>query len=280
MPTTPSRTKAKPTTNRKPALTPQSPFPFETVTQQKLVQRVTGFIYGASGAGKTFMIRSAVENPDMYPVLVCSCDSGELTLKDLIDNEKLVVAQTGLDDLSRILSFVSGPKNTFKTIVIDNLTELHRRALMTRSTMRVESGKAASIGELTMQDYGIARTQLLSVVSNYALNLKGINVFFTALSHTVVDELSGAVSYEPDLAGRLSGEVPGYCDVVGFLTVKTPSASDLRKAERAGKTLRSTRVLVTNQTRQVPIARNRGGKLGDEMVNPTLPKIRSLLLAT
>lgn len=262
------------------SVTPTNKYPFATVSSGDIPDRVTGFIYGPSGSGKTFMVRSAVEDPDMFPILVCSCDSGELTLRDLIDDDKLVVTQTGLEELSNVFNYLHSRQNRFKTVVIDNLTELHRRALMARGDQRVAEGKAKTVGEFTMQDYGIARTQILAVVSNFALQLTGMNVFFTALSTTVTDELSGAVSYEPDIAGRLSGEVPGYCDVVGYLTVDTPSAAEVRKAEREGRTLPIERVLITNATRQVPIARNRGGKLGDKVQNPTLPLLRSMLLAS
>jgi|GEM_PF-5270098 len=255
------------------ASAPQGKFPFPTIATNAATRRFTAFIYGFSGSGKTYLARTVLDDPALFPALVCICDRGDLTLKDVIDNEKLVVANTrAIADFNPIFEYLKGRNNVFKTVIIDNLSELHRSGLIDQAKRSSQNKDARTGHEFTQQDYGIVRNQILSVVSNFALELN-INVIFTALASQNTDQVTGITSIEPNLSGKLAFEVPGYCDVVGYLFEKTPTLRD----QKEGRT-ESVRMLQVTQSTNVQAARNRGGKLGKEVVNPTLPKIFTMMV--
>lgn len=236
--------------------------------------RISAFIYGISGAGKTFLARSLLGHPDLYPALVVVCDNGELSITDLIGPDFGVIRGTfaTLEDVFEILS--AKPPSKYRSLFIDNISQLQQNALSARSEAGQSAGRAAY--ELTQQDYGIARNQLNWVIGAFATRpeVEKINLFVTALAQTELDEATGARLTVPALAGKTQGEIPALFDVVGYLERKTPKASEMRKAELAGKTLAPWRELTVNQTSSVLFARNRGNLLGEDVVrNPTLPEL-------
>ncbi len=244
---------------------------YKTKSREDIKQRVSAFIYGFPGAGKTFLARSLVEHKELCPALIVVCDAGDMTIKDLVDDTNFVVAPGTFDNLTAIFEEVSGKNpDKFKSIFIDNLTELHRTALLDRARI-TSTNKPRSEYEFTLNDYGVARNQILAVVSAFATQLPDINVFATALAVNQTDEFTGKTSIIPDLSGKLGAEVPGYFDLVAYLNVENPRPIDIKKAEKAGKEApTSYRLLTVNQSSTIPVARNRGGKFTENLENPIL----------
>lgn len=239
--------------------------------------RFTAFIYGYSGAGKSFMLRSLLENPNLFPALVLVCDAGHATYQDLIDDDHLTVIETpGIDQIDTMIEWLLKNPHPYKTVCIDNLTELHRSALQSAAKDRVARTSRGTSIVMEQADYGIARTQVLNLLSTAAMRMPKVNFVVTALAGDLADEVSGLTHVVPALAGKLGTEVPGFFDIVGYLYTKTPTAAERREAERKGTKAQSSRILVTSQTSTVLQARNRGGKLGTEVVDPTFPKIYSM----
>lgn len=276
-------TKQPPLTPAKPAaaVAPGRPtaapsrFPFATIASNTLTTRFTAFIYGFSGSGKTYLARTVLEDIRMYPALVCICDRGDLTLRDIVDDEKLVVTNTrSFGDFNPIFEYLKSRNNVFKTVIVDNLSELHRSGLIDQAKRSSQNKDSRTGHEFTQQDYGVVRNQLLGLVSNFALELN-INVIFTALASSSVDQITGVTSIEPNLSGKLAHEVPGYCDVVGYLSVKTPTLREQKEGR-----VEPVRTLQVTQSSNVQTARNRGGKLGQEMQNPTLSRIFSAMVGS
>lgn len=236
--------------------------------------RFTALVYGFSGSGKSYMVRSLMEHPNLNPALVMVCDAGHATYQDLIDDEKFFVAETpNVPDVVTMVDWLLKQKNTFKTVVIDNLTELHRSALLAAAKERVNKSGRGTDYVLEQADYGVARLQILNILSSITMRLPQTNIIVTAAASEREDEMLGLAQISPNMSGKLSSEVPGFFDVVGYLWTKTPTAAERREADRAGKKLTPVRVLTTNQTSTITQARNRSGKLGLEMVDPTYPKI-------
>jgi len=236
--------------------------PFKRLTKNTAeMQTISAFIYGFSGAGKTYLARTALENPNTAPILVLMCDNGELTLNDLMDSPDLdVVRITSMGSFNNVFRYLANTKICrYKTVFIDNLTELQRKVLMTHAADNKQPD-----GVITQQDYGVTRNLILNLVSKFALNLRHLNVVFTSLAHNLQEEATGYQYVTPDLAGKLAFEVPGYCDIVGFLEVKTPR----RRSKQPNK---PHRILTVSQTTRCPTARNRGGFLPDEVIEPTIP---------
>jgi hypothetical protein len=267
-PAQPVATPTRPAVASRPVATPQNRFPFKTTPQGAKTTRFTAFIYGFSGTGKTYIARTVLDDPALYPALVCICDRGGLSLQDVVDDERLVVTDTRtVKDFNAIFDYLKNKPHNFKTVIIDNLSELQRSGLIEQAKRASENKDTRTGHEFTQQDYGIVRNQILSLVSNFTLELS-LNVILTALASKSTDQITGIESIEPNLAGKLAAEVPGYCDVVGYLSIKPPTMIE----RKAGQT-EPTRNLQVVQSTQVATARNRGGRIGTDMVNPTLPKL-------
>lgn len=257
----------------------QLPRTITAVKQSDIQRRVSALIYGFPGAGKTYLARSIAADPKLLPAIIVVCDSGELTLKDLVNETDFIVVRGDLSSLSHVFNFLNSAKGTdIKTIFIDNLTELHRTAMQERAKISSQNKENRSEHEYTQNDYGVARNQILSVVGSFATKLPNHNVFATALAYNNQNELTNQTTIEVDLAGKLGVEVPGYFDLVGYLGVDTPKPSVIRAAEKAGKPApQSQRVLIPYQTRQIPIARNRGGVFTEPIYDPNLSLIHDAM---
>lgn len=254
------------------------PFPFRTALATKQA-RFTAFIYGFSGAGKTFLLRSALEREALYPILVLSCDQGHRTVQDLAtDDGKLTIAPVGsLEEIEDIANWCVNNK-VYRTVAIDGLTELYRKTLLSWAAKN-SAGKSRSKWETTQQDYGYSRLQYLGMASSFVMEptLAYMNVIFTAWAARELDEQTGMSSIVPDLSGKLGYEIPGYFDVCGLLEVVTPAAKDVRAAQAAGKDVPQTqRVLITSQSSRVPMARIRGANI-TQITSPTLSKIQDAI---
>lgn len=253
--------------------TRKTSYPFKPLRKEDIHPRVSAFIYGFPGSGKTYLSRTLMDHPHLMPALICVCDAGELTIKDLADEENFVVVRADLAVLSDVFNFLASTRSQFRSVFIDNITELHRSALIERARI-TSANKPRTEHEYTQNDYGIARNQILSVTSAFALKLPNTSVFVTSLAHSLTDETTGSVTIEPALAGKLTGEVPGYFDVVGYLSVETPKPMQLRQATKEGKPApEAQRVLTVSASSKIPIARNRGGLLGVAVEDPNLAKI-------
>lgn len=256
-------------------------FPFETL-EPKVVGRITAFIYGAPGSGKTFLLRSVVDEPRMLPALLLVCDQGQASIIDLVDNKKLFAmpisetpTKSTLTQLEEVVNWLGDNPSKFKTLLVDNVTELHRNFLMAQAKGRVTAASSTkSIYEVTQNDYGVARNQFLVLISAITLKLPALNVVVTALASMKTDDVTGTTYVMPHINGKLADEVPGYFDVVGFLSRKGPTAMERRAAAAAGTVTKDLMMLQVAQTSTVIQARNRGNKLGSEpLINPTLSQI-------
>lgn len=241
---------------------------------EDLTPRVSMLFYGFPGSGKTYLARSLLGHPDLYPALVAVCDNGELTLRDVICPD-LTAVRADFSVLEDIFEILTTKGNRYKSLFIDNLTVLHQTALFNRAAISSANKVERSKYELTQNDYGVARNQMLAVIGAFAMRpeLATVNFFATCLGTPTQDEATGNRLIEPTLAGKLMTEVPAYFDVVGYLETITPRAIDIKKAQADGKVLKSYRKLTVNQTSVIPIARNRGNVLGDEVINPSLPEL-------
>lgn len=252
------------------AVTVPNQLPFSIVTKQT-TSRFTAFIYGFAGSGKTHLARTVIDTP-IAPILVCSCDEGHLTLRSVIGPQVVVTRTTDIKDFEKVGNYLLEKGQPFKTLMIDNLTELHRKSLLSRAQAN-SAGKTRDAFSLTQQDYGEARNQLLTLVSRFALELKSVNVIFTALASRAVSADESSI-IEPSLGGKLAYELPSYCDLVGYLSIEQPNPAQVRKLRAEDKEPpEARRVLQCAASYKVPSARNRGGYLPATVYNPNLYEI-------
>ena len=241
--------------------------------------RFTAYIYGFSGAGKTYMLRE-VAKPPLSPALIMVCDEGQASFQDLITEDKITaVATTDLTAISDIFNWLvriqEAGKLHYKTIVIDNISELHRDTLRWHAENRASGNSGKSDFEHTQSDYGNARTQIMSVVASFVKTFREVNFIVTSTASRTQDAITGMTYIDPGLPGKLSQEIPGFFDLVGFLEMRQPHPSEVRKAKASNITLSPSRVLVVDQTNTISSARCRGGVFTGEVINPSFTDFHS-----
>lgn len=221
-------------------------------------------IYGDPGVGKTYLLGTALESTDTSPILVLDVDGGLITIRGKkVDKKKIRT----LDDLNNVyntlFASIKNDKLYYKTIAIDSLTEL--AALDMKIIMHEAWTKNPEkvIKEVpSPREWGICREHIRTIVR--AFRDLPCNVVYTA--HSTEDKQEGRPSkFEPAFAGKLKVDVPGFMDIVGYLTTKNDQ----------GLITRQMQLLGTNRV----VAKDRTRTLGDMLENPTLPMIWELMNA-
>lgn len=225
-----------------------------TTTRRVTRDPITMLVYGDPGVGKTFFAGTADDDGTTSPVLLVDVERGSATLahRDLQMVRIVEVAQ--MEKLYDILTTRAHP---FKTIIIDNLTDLHA---LYRVDVERKHGKG---GLPTQQTWGLAADALMAQVRLYR-NLP-INVVFTAWA-TDKETEDGKVKTIPDLAGKLIHRVPGYVDITGYL---------FKRSDAEGNATRYLRV----DGHQKLVAKNRY-TLPPIIENATFPKVLELAYAS
>ncbi len=79
-------------------------------------------------------------------------------------------------------------------------------------------GSVINIKAAEIQHWGKSSSQM-GMLCRYFRDLP-MHVFFTTLTQTIKDELTGKISYGISLPGKQADEIPGIPDIVGYLTVQ------------------------------------------------------------
>jgi len=179
-------------------------------------------IYGDPGVGKTTLCSTAQESAHGKDVLFLAAEPGTRSIADR-DDVKLISLLT-YDDLKEIHEFLTEGEHSFRTIVIDSLTEVQRLAL--ESALQTAKDPAMP----SINDYGRANELLIKAFRNYR-NLaqdQGWTVIFTALARDVKDESTGGISCWPALSPKAAEMVCGSVDAIGHMALNKDGARVLR----------------------------------------------------
>ena len=196
------------------------------------VKNVNMVVYGAPGAGKTYMIRTAPS-----PIII-SAEGGMLSLSDVtpaIDVINVSSRQECIDVYAWLKNSKEADK--YKTVCIDSLSEI-AEVLLSEELKSHKDGRKA---------YGNMAQEMMIVVRKFRDLDK--NSYMTTKLKTNIDEDSGLVSYQPYVPGRTFLEaLPYYFDVVTPLLIGKDSDN------------RPVRYLLTQGNYQY-IAKDRSGTL-------------------
>jgi hypothetical protein len=225
-------------------------------------------IYALPGAGKTHFLGTAADDPRTSPVLVLDIEGGLRTLRKFKNKgniERIVIrSMAELEDRYNKL-FYSLSEGTFpyKTIGIDSgteLSDLDMRVIMKDAYQR--NPDKVNIDVPSPREWGIARNHMRKIVR--AFRDLPCNVIMTAQLGEKQEE-GQPTQYFPGFAGKLVREVPGFFDVVGYLSVDhDPTGGPI------------TRKMQFQGTRRV-LAKDRDGLFGDLLQDPTVPMMWELL---
>ena len=119
----------------------------------------------------------------------------------------------------------------------------------------------------TLPDYGTNTNQMRKLVR--AFRDLPMNVIFTALDKEVKDEMTGEIITKPALTDKLAEDVYSYVDIVGYYYTRE-NKDDPEKLDR----------ILQVQPFKNRTAKDRSGRLGNGILNPTFKRIMGLITGT
>lgn len=236
------------------------------------------FIFGEPGIGKSVLIGTGHDDPRLQPGLIIDIDNSISKMKsvcqrveidDLMDGKYEVdptrwtavraKSWQDVDDLTGFINDPYEPHNVFRTVVFDSLTRLNFISLRHVVDQAVKANSSRSKYRVEQGDYGVSRNMINLMVAT--LRDLDINIIYTGHAEVMVDELNKIAQIRPALDGKLSYEVPGILEHSYYMKMRNKQRMLMFQPDSVVRAK----------------ARDEWGRLGDELVNPTLPKILDLL---
>lgn len=203
-------------------------------------------VYGPYGSGKTLLTASAVQVPGMRDVLLISAESGDRTLKDREEEEYEdidTIRCANFKQVSAIVEYLkqhcrlrdandipglqaqeeqyrgstSDEPRKYYTVIVDSISEVEQYSLyhllgITDRTSIIEDVASAEFKEYKQNN--IAMKRLLRSFRDLPMH-----VMFVCAESFLQDE-NKRKTFMPQLTGKLSSQVQGFMDLVGFLQVQ------------------------------------------------------------
>lgn len=205
-------------------------------------------IYGDYGMGKTFLAGTSVGVPEMRDVLLINAESGDLTLDSdaypfhLIDSVRVKDYKT----VGRVFDYLKlhcalrdkvGPEadqklrelealhkgveassikvpRRYRTVIIDSLTEVEVYCM----------NQLLGVSDATRLDEEVAGAEWAEYKRNHGMVQRMIRNFRDLPMHVImtcarnyVQDDQKRFSYSPAMTGKLSSQVQGFMDLVGYL---------------------------------------------------------------
>jgi AAA domain-containing protein len=228
------------------------------------VRKLTLVVHGESGVGKSFL---ADTTPG--PRLVFDAEGGtrwtpskkvqwdpKMPIPELGSDDTAVVTVLDLDSLYRAFQWLSQGKHPFRSVIMDSLTEVQKRTINAVSGQAIPQGKdwQAILNKLdnlvrAFRDLTLNEIKPVEVV----VFICGSKEYGTA-EHAVI---------RPMLQGQMANLLPYSVDVMAYMEVGVGAEGSLER-----------KALFANV--QGIAAKDRTGRLGVSMDNPTVPKILDL----
>lgn len=237
-------------------------------------------VYGEPGEGKTPLLGTVIDVPEMMPALLIDCDSGTLSIQDkeelntihlapfaleLSEEKKTPISPwTALEDVYR---WILLGDHSYRTIMLDGGTDLQRYCELECIAYGIaHKGADKSHDEelAELADYRRIQERMKRMYIRFrdirTREGRRINLLATAHEAKIKDDLSGAMMIQPMFLGRGSPLITSVFDIVGRLsTSKNAQGVDAKRLVFA----------VESKAR----GRSRVKSLGQVMENPTMSKI-------
>jgi phage nucleotide-binding protein len=233
----------------------------EVKSPAEAIEYLNMLVYGEPGVGKTYFAATAQDSPHTTPVLFLDVEGGTTTIRRRKDVD--VKRVKSIDDLVAVHKLLHDEnEGYYKTCVIDSLTELQK--LDMRDIMRELMLKRPDLDPDVpgMREWGKSAEHMRRIVRGFR-DLP-MNTVMTALSNVERDE-NGVVTFTPSMPGKLKMEVPGFMDIVGYMSATIEEGEPVRRIQFA-------------KTRRV-IAKDRTDSLEGSIDFPTIPLLWETITA-
>jgi hypothetical protein len=235
------------------------------------IRNIKLLAHGETGTGKTYLAGTAAQVDELCPILYFDFEQGIMTLASIpeaLDESRLVPWEvSNKADLGFVEKVINSPGDVkvedepIKTVVLDSMTEMY--GLMMRMYLG-DQGRLNTPPQI--QDYGFVHHRIMQVLRT--LQTLPLNIIATAGTEMNKDELSGAIHQEPDITGKMNHRVGRYFDIVGYMSVSIGR-------QRGGASItRDLQVVPYGRVR----AKDRSGKLGVNVTEPTMRKIYDIIM--
>jgi hypothetical protein len=221
-------------------------------------------IYGGSGAGKTTLAASAMEVPDMNPVLHLNIENGTQSIKDIypdldiIDIGQFKQLQSVYNELYKGQDFDAQTCAGYRTVILDNLTEGQKKGM--EHIFQAEKLAATGINftEFVMATFANGGwNQSSEQMRKLIRAFRELPCYVILVAwETDIEKSETRHKWTPAFTAKLAGEMPGMVNDVYRLSV-----------DRNGN-----RVLQTGLSGDV-VAKDRTRKLPHKLESPTMPLI-------
>lgn len=233
----------------------------------EIVEFINALVYGEAGVGKTYLGGTAEDDPRMSPVLFVDIEGGLTTIRHRTGIDVVQVrSMKGIEDLyNKLYASIAHENGTasiyYQTIVIDSLTEL--ADLDMRIVMKAaqqQNPEKVDVDVPSPREWGKVRNHIRLIVR--AFRDLPCHVLYTAHVGSAQEE-GQPTKYFPGFSGKLAKEIPGFMDIVGYLTSDISNEVKVRRLQLLG-------------TRRI-VAKDRTAALGDIIENPTLPMLWDMI---
>jgi len=250
-----------------------------TISADSVNSKMNILIYGDPGVGKTYLAGTAQDVPSMKNVHFLNIDGGMMTLATRGDITATDIRSTS--DLERVLhGFARGEEQykDIKTVVIDNITELHTLTLeeltFREYDKRVKRDKGYTIDQVYLEDYGEASKKVMRLLRGFR-DLP-INVIYIAHRKQKENSTTKVVTESaPNLTDKVAVAIMGYMDYVWYLYIGDEAS------QVDGNTVMTKHRYLLTQPEQGFAAKTRGIEnakaLGVVLRDPTMPEIMAKL---
>jgi hypothetical protein len=229
-------------------------------------------VYGVPGVGKTYLAGTADDVEAMRPVLFIDIEGGTKTIKQLHPNIDVIRVRDQFDEKGKMIK-TSWEKLqdvyeelrrgvTYKTIVVDSLTEAQKMAMYSVMMRTVQNDPSRDPDIPAQRDWGKSGEMVRRMVR--AFRDLDAHVIFTALEASVKDAKDGSVTITPSLPGKLAFEISAFLDEVLYLYARPQGEEIIRR--------------VLTQPTGKNIAKDRSGHLPTTLEDPTMSKIGEAVL--